>query len=160
MLALGDVEGSRENPVEVWYSAQKEVLRFQDGRLVGAVGLTTEWRKVELPTLPAWEKLFGINEFRWTRYRDVMPGYKIGVHDELLLRRIDSPSGAQLQGIPASGLAWFEESVVASSTLEKLQAARYALDIRGGRAVVVYGEQCLDAGLCFSWQRWPSNQGI
>ena len=49
LLALGNVDSDPRGPVEVWYSAEREVLRFQNGRLVGSVGLTTEWRNVSLP---------------------------------------------------------------------------------------------------------------
>lgn len=160
LLALGNVEGSRDKPVEVWYSAQKEVLRLQDGRLVGAVGSTTEWRKVSLPALPDWKLLTEMKQFQWVRIRDVMPGYRIGIRDDLLLRRIEPPLRTELMGIPVTELSWFEESVAVSSAADKLPTARYALDIRGGKAEVVYGEQCLDVALCFSWQHWPLKSGI
>lgn len=160
LLALGDVEDSRGKRVEVWYSAQKEVLRLQDGRLVGAVGSTTEWRKVSLPDMPAWTSLASMKHFEWVRIRDVMPGYRIGVRDDLLLRRIDPPLRTNLREIHATELSWFEETVAASSAADKLPTAKYALDVKGGKADVVYGEQCLDAALCFSWQRWPVKSGV
>jgi hypothetical protein len=37
-----------------------------------------------------------------------------------------------------------------------LRDARYAVAQKAGKAIVVYGEQCLDPGLCISWQRWPA----
>src|SRR5450759_1576231 len=54
LLALGYLDSHPQGPIEVWYSAEREVLRLQHGRLVGAVGLTTEWRDVSLPELPSW----------------------------------------------------------------------------------------------------------
>ena len=53
LLALGNTDSHPQGPIEVWYSAEREVLRLQNGRLVGAVGLTTEWREVSLPALPS-----------------------------------------------------------------------------------------------------------
>ena len=53
-LALGNEDKDARGAVEVWYSARHEVLRLQNGRLVGAVGLNTEWRSVALPVLPSW----------------------------------------------------------------------------------------------------------
>ena len=169
LLALGDLDGDARDPVEVWYSAEREVLRLSNGRLVGAVGLTTEWRNVFLPELPSWAAAARSGRsFRWTRVRDVMPGYRFGVKDELSLRAIEAPQGSELQGIDPRHLTWFEEKVASpsigvrlwlssgsSDTVETLPPARYAVDIRGTQATVIYGEQCLAPKLCFSWQRWP-----
>jgi len=153
------------NTTSVWYSAGREVLRFQDGRLVAAVGMDTEWRGVVLPELPVWAVLAHETEaLKWTRIRDVMPGYHFGTRDALVLRRIPAPENSKLKGLDPHSLIWFEErfdtenGVPASREAEALPPARYALDEQkdaqnsGG---IVYGEQCLSAELCFSWQRWP-----
>ena len=169
LLALGNVDSHPQGLIEVWYSAEREVLRLQNGRLVGAVGLTTEWRDVLLSELPSWSVAARADGgVRWTRVRDVMPGYRFGVKDELLLRAIDVPQRSALQGVDPQRLIWFEErgevgavagllgvfggSVGADAALPP---ARYAVDFQGGRESVVYGEQCLAAELCFAWQRWP-----
>src|SRR5512135_2466587 len=74
LLALGNVDSGPRGPIEVWYSAEREVLRLQNGRLVGAAGLTTEWRNVSLPELPSWSAVAHDDRaIRWTRVRDVMP---------------------------------------------------------------------------------------
>lgn len=155
--------------VEVWTSAGREVLRLQQGRLVGAVGLTTEWREVRLPDLPSWAALARTEQaYRWTRTRDVMPGYRYGANDTLSLRVIPEPRRSELKDLDAQSLTWFEERVepggaaglpgifggsVAAAAV--LPPARYAVDFRDGGETVVYGEQCLAADLCFTWQRWP-----
>jgi len=156
LLALGDVEGDKQNPVEVWYSAEREVLRFQDGRLVAAVGLTTEWRSVGLPKLPTWAEIAAGPEFRWTRTRDVMPGYKFGVQDHLLITPVTPPKNSNLQAIMPTTLTWFEEVTLSSNVNDKLPPARYAFQ-HVDKGIVMYGEQCLDAYLCFSWQRWSAS---
>lgn len=145
----------------VWYSAGREVLRLRDGRVVAAVGMATEWRNVVLPELPTWADLAnGAAPLRWTRLRDVMPGYRFGMRDALVLRRITAPEDSRLQGVNPHALAWFEERFDASGNAaspgrEALPTARYALDAGNPNAGVVYGEQCLSSTLCFSWQRWP-----
>lgn len=157
------------NTTSVWYSAGREVLRFQDGRLVAAVGMDTEWRGVVLPELPTWAVLAQETEpLRWMRIRDVMPGYHYGIRDALVLRRIPAPSNSKLKGLDPHSLIWFEEQFDTENVAptsrdgEALPPARYALDEHkdaqdsGG---VVYGEQCLAAELCFSWQRWPVQTG-
>lgn len=163
-LALGNEDKDDNGIVEVWYSAEREVLRFQSGRLVGAVGLSTEWRNVTLPALPSWEVLSRAeNPIQWTRTRDAMPGYRFGVQDALALHRIAAPGKSEIQGVDPGTLTWFEEQVDAGENLRDngsvpdtaLPLARYAVELRDGKETVVYGEQCLAPELCFSWQRWP-----
>lgn len=148
--------------IGVWYSAGREVLRFQNGRLVAAVGMGAEWRNVVLPDLPAWSELARVMQpVKWTRIRDVMPGYRYGVRDELVLQRISPPAENRLKAVDARALVWFEErfdtqhSGSAMRQTDELPPARYAVDLRDAAGTVVYGEQCISAKLCFSWQRWP-----
>lgn len=168
LLALGNVDNHPQGPIEVWYSAEREVLRLQNGRFVGAVGLTTEWRGVALPELPSWSMAARADQaYRWTRTRDVMPGYRFGVKDALSLRVIPQPTRSELKGLDPQRLTWFEESAESgpaavlsavfgrSSVDTPLPPARYAVDLQDGRETVVYGEQCLAPDLCFTWQRWP-----
>lgn len=169
LLALGNVDSDPQGPIEVWYSAEREVLRLQNGRLVGAVGLTTEWREVSLPELPSWSAAARADQaYAWTRTRDVMPGYRFGLKDALSLRVVPEPKRSELKGLDPQRLTWFEERFESGpvarlpavfgnrSTVDgPLPPARYAVDLRGSRETVVYGEQCLVPKLCFTWQRWP-----
>ncbi len=158
LLALGYEDVDSSGPVEVWYSAEREVLRLQNGRLVGATGLTTEWRSVSMPALPSWSALARSDQaHRWNRVRDVMPGYRLGVRDAMSVRVVSQPRKSDLQGLDPQGFIWFEERLEAGGVdrNEVLPPARYAVEMQDGKEVVVYGEQCLEKGLCFSWQRWP-----
>lgn len=147
----------------VWFSAGREVLRFRNGRLVAAVGLPMEWRNVALPQLPAWHELAAAEKsFAWVRIRDVMPGYWYGIRDELLLKKIAPRTQSNLTGVDPRTLVWFEESLenspVAQDALQHSQdlpPARYAVKVNGTNAPVIYGEQCISASFCFTWQRWP-----
>ena len=170
LLALGYVDNHPQGSVEVWYSAEREVLRLQNGRLVGATGLTTEWRNVALSELPSWTAAARSKQaFRWTRTRDVMPGYRYGVEDAISLRVVAPPKNSALRGLDPLRLTWFEERIESESSAgslailgsgagvdSPLPPARYAVELKGGEEVVVYGEQCLAADLCFTWQRWPA----
>ena len=171
-LALGYVDSHPQGPIEVWYSAEREVVRLQNGRLVGAVGVTTEWRNVALPELPSWSAVAGAQQpVQWVRMRDVMPGYRFGLRDALVLGVIPPPQKNALQGLDPQSLTWFEERVrpepLAAYTEKFLTAisgdkilppARYAVELREGKDTVVYGEQCLAPELCFTWQRWTVKQ--
>ncbi len=160
LLALGYLDPHPQGTIEVWYSAEREVVRLQNGRLVGATGLTTEWRNVLVPDLPDWSKLANVAApLSWVRTRDLMPGYSYGVRDTLSLGVVPPPQKSALQGIDSTTLTWFEERL-SGDTLPKmaLPPARYAVQITGGGAVVVYGEQCLSSQMCFTWQRWPAGK--
>lgn len=160
---LGYVESDVRGPIEVWYSAEREVLRLQNGRLVGASGAAIEWRRVDLPFIPAWSDLARTAQpLRFVRTRDVMPGYRVGLRDALTLRPVGPPSRSALAGLDAAAVLWFEErfeapsrGLAASQDDAVLPPARYAVRLDAGGEIVVYGEQCLSVKLCFTWQRWP-----
>jgi len=161
LLVLGYVDNHPQGPIQVWYSAQREVLRLQNGRVVGAVGLNAEWREVFLPQLPSWSTLAaGNGDSRWIRIRDVMPGYRFGVHDVLSLHKVPPPSNSAVQDLDARSLVWFEERFEPDGSGSVpdggLPPARYAVAVIDGVEAVVYGEQCLTPSLCFSWQQWPA----
>lgn len=169
LMVLGEVDADPGGAIEVWYSGQREVLRFQRGRLVGTVGAPVEWRGVRLPELPSWAELAKAEgPFRWTRVRDVMPGYRFGLADALVLRVIPAPRKSELQGVDPQGLTWFEEQFeprqgagmpAPGGAAGALPPARYAVDIRGVGETAVYGEQCIAPEFCFTWQRWPVAAG-
>lgn len=152
-LALGYIDDTPQGRQEIWYSAERQVLRLQNGRLAGLTGVATEWHGVSLPRLPSWQEL--VREpapYRWSRTRDVMPGYRYGLRDALEVRQIAPPSRSRLVGIDAGHFTWFEE------TSATLPPARYAVRMDDGSGTVVYAEQCLAPELCVSWQRWNAGQ--
>lgn len=168
LLVLGYTDPSPGGPVEVWYSGERETLRLQNGRVISAAGMPTEWRNVILPLLTPWSSMTeGSAPLRWTRIRDVMPGYRMNVRDSLTLRPIRPPPDTELKGLDPFHLSWFEERAdhLEGRTLAWLQGAfvpenalppaRYGVSRDAGTAIVVYAEQCLDWDFCFAWQRWP-----
>ena len=159
-LWRGSMEPSADGPIEVYYSTPGEVIRIQNGRIVGALGLTTEWRQVAV-NAPGWRSAAAADRpVSYVRTRDVMPGYRSGVRDELTLRRVPPPANTALHGLDPSTLTWFEESARGARGIrayldsDALPPARYAVRIDDREETVVYSEQCLAPDLCFSWQRW------
>lgn len=152
LLLLNFVDPQPEGPIEVWYSADAQVFRFQNGRLAGNTGLLPEWRSVQLPRFPSWSALAARGEpFVWERVRDVMPGYRFGVRDKLVLYPVSAPASSRLVGMDPHSLMWFEERTQPGSS-EKLPPSRYAIKAD----TVVYGEQCVSPRNCIQWQRWPA----
>jgi len=149
-MALGYLDSTPDGQVEVWYSALGEVLRLCDGRLIGAsMNRGTDWLSVSFSHLPHWEQVGAQASFE--RSRDISPGYRYGITEQMFIRRIQQPNDTRLQAIDASRLAWFEERAEGDGALP---AARYGVSMEGSAPQVVYAEQCLSDDLCFSWQRW------
>lgn len=151
-MVLGYIDSHPDGPVEVWYSAGAEVLRLRDGRLIGAtMNRGTDWLSVSFANLPRWEQI-GV-QASFERSRDISPGYRYGIIEKMLIRRIPQPDDSRIQLIPASSLAWFEER---EESTGGLPPARYGVSMTGPAPQVIYAEQCLSSEFCFSWQKWPS----
>jgi hypothetical protein len=169
LLALGYVDTDSDGAIEVWYSADREVIRLQNGRVVGAGGFSPEWREVVTRGAPDWLELIrGGRAVQWTRTRDVMPGYHSGIVDNLVTNNIGIARGTNLVGVDPGALMWFEDVRIADGKMSfnslllaifenetGLPPARYGVSTAGSNATVVYGEQCLSQKLCFRWQRGP-----
>ena len=152
-LALGYVEPRPEGNTEIWYSAKGEVLRLRNGRIVGTVGLTTDWREVRLPKLPPWSQI-GNSPLQYRRSRDEMPDYRSNIVEILSVRAVQPPKVSQLKGRDSAGLHWFEETIYAGPQKSKeLPPSLYAVELSKGSETVVYGETCLTTSLCLAWQR-------
>jgi hypothetical protein len=166
LLVLGYTENHHQGPIEVWYSAEREVLRIQNGRIVGAAGTTTEWRNVKFSPFPSWASIAkpeGAGT-RLSRVRDEMPGYRYGITDDLMLSTVPPPQRSALSGVDPGSLAWFQETIVpkdqlANSNQKQHAASRYAVKFDKAGDIVVYGEQCLSPTFCLTWQRWPAVTG-
>jgi len=156
LLVLGFIDAHPLGPIEVWYSGEREAFRLQNGRMVGISGVPVEWREVRLPDLPPWPSLARAEKpTSWVRVRDVMPGYRYGLRDALVLSVVPAPPTSALAGIDPQQLIWFEEVAgTGPSGMEPLPPARYAVD----GETVVYAEQCFAPDRCFSWQRWPAGR--
>lgn len=152
-LAKGYVESSVQGDIDIWYSAEGEVLKLQNGRIVATAGLATDWRRVHYFGAPPWRQLLAENSAvkNHERERDVMPGYRFNLRDRLQIRHMVPPRSSGLMDIQADSLAWFVETGAMSGG-EELPPALFALS-KGDVPEVIYSEQCLARTLCFSWQR-------
>lgn len=152
-LALGKVEQRAEGPVEVWYSSAGEVVRLLDGRIYSTSGLATDWRQVRFtssPALPAWNT----GGASFVRERDVMPGYRFGIKDDIVRVAVAAPRSSGIRGTPAASLQWFEERSASRPAAAALPASVFAVSQASGTPQVIYSEQCLTQDLCMSFERW------
>lgn len=159
-MVLGYIDQRPEGAVEVWYSGSGEVVRLLDGRLVGTTGLSTDWREVRFSGLPAWTADASSPPIAKTyqRQRDMMPGYRFGIRDEIVLTPIAAPQQAAVAGTAAASLRWYEERSVSRPATASLPPARFGVSQAGGTPRVVYSEQCISNDLCMSFEQWtPSS---
>ena len=142
-----------------WYSADKEVLELNQGRISLALGTPVEWRSVKA-AWPAWPQT---NEaVFYQRQRDVTAPVRYGLNERMRLQKLAQgqprfwlqPAGKAV--LPAD-LSWYSE------TMEPQQGGGAALPVAlfgvqgsGAQARVVYSEQCLSATVCLSLQEWPA----
>ena len=154
IMALGYIEPHPEGEINTWYSSEGEVIRLQNGRVVGTAGLERDWRAVRNFGLPTWKDVIGGPAVVYRRERDEMPGYRFGIEETVSLYSVPVPINAKLAGLPATGLRWYEEAVLGQP--DRLPSARYALYDKEGAQLVIYGEQCLSRDLCLSWQIWAA----
>jgi len=91
---------------------------------------------------------------RFTRERDLMPGYRFGVRDEVRLAAIAPPARSRMVQQHAAPVQWFEESSTTVPAREALPPARFAVTRIDDEPQVVYSEQCLTRDLCLSLERW------
>jgi hypothetical protein len=157
LLVLGYLESDPGGEVEVWYSARRELIKIQNGRLVGSAGLASDWRNVRYSQPPpAWQALRGTASY--TRWRDVMPGYHYGLVEQLTLQAAETPPPPQVTSLLSPGqvkaYVWYRES---GSTPNALPQAWFALSATEPRELL-YAYQCLTAQLCLQMQAWPAEK--
>jgi len=162
LLVLGYVDAHPNGDVEIWYGANKEVIRIQQGRIVGTAGLPLNWRNVHyVGALPSW----GTDPSgpqAVVRVRDEMPGYRYGLQDQLSFQAIAGVAPIVLpQTLPpqmAQRYQWYREAGVNASA-GGLPASWFAVGPYQGKQTVVFTYQCLGPDACLSLQRWPPEKG-
>ena len=153
LMVLGYREQAAQGLVDSWYSADGEVLKLQNGRIVSTAGFALDWRDVRYQNLPTWSEASADRQRFFVRTRDQMPQYRFGITEKIAIYPIAAPKDAKLAGISASQLRWVEEKV--DAVPHGLASARFGLHTQAGVTQVIYGEQCLTESMCIAWQKWP-----
>jgi hypothetical protein len=163
LLVLGYIDAHPQGDIEVWYSAKREVIKTQNGRIVGTTGLELDWRAVRFPSAPpAWADARSQGHV-YQRLRDEMPGHRYAISDRLELKPwvgvppITLP--ASLPGGQARAYHWYREATLSSSA-QPLPPAWFAWGVQHGQPTVVYSQQCLSATFCLKLQRWPVQESL
>ena len=168
LLVLGYQDHAFGQTTDVWYSAFKEVVQIQGGRLVGTQGLEVNWTEVELRDAPSLTDLATLDRLiarsprssvRFQRSRTVMPSYRANIQETVEIRLLDGAPNTAPKAVKEAGarLRWIEERILMETRAENNYLAPlravYAVDPKQGQ--VVYASQCLTQSVCISWLSWP-----
>jgi hypothetical protein len=161
LLVLGYIDADPQGDIEVWYSAKHEVIKTQNGRIVGTMGLEVDWRSVRFLSNPSVWTAVPLQGSVYQRLRDEMPSYRYAIADQVALTPwVGVPPITLSVTLPrqsAHAYRWFRETSV-STTAPALPPAWFAWGMHRGQPTVVYSEQCLSATFCLKLQRWPAQE--
>ncbi|MDH6525135.1 YjbF family lipoprotein [Polynucleobacter sphagniphilus] len=172
LLVLGYETLKGDFLTETWYSNNKEVIQFENGRLIGTSGLDVNWTDVSLVDAPAITSpdLFpdpsnsSVKSKRnpklfFFRTRSVMPQFLANIHEAVSMQGLneipeDAPKILQDPNFRLN-LKWVQETVVLQPNNPSVYALRaiYAYDKK--THAIIFGRQCLTQTSCLSWLRWP-----
>jgi len=161
LLVLGYVDPHPGGDVEVWYGADKEVIKIQRGRIVGTAGLPVDWRNVRFDSpLPSWSQVDTTPQ-TVLRVRDQMPGYRYSLQSRLTLQALAEVPAIELPSTLPRSVAqryrWYRESS-ADGAADNLPASWFAVDLKPGVETLMFSVQCLAPDLCLRLQRWPAQK--
>ncbi len=139
-----------------WYSAQRDSLTLNQGRLANIYGTLTEWREVNLKEAPNWQRLLSSEQpITWHRVRNQLPGYLFNVHETLNIFKTIPPSVIKLNYHQANTLTWFQEN---NLTHPELGPSFYALSQHKHQYQVVFSQFCLAPNDCLTLEQVPNNK--
>jgi hypothetical protein len=154
LLVLGYLDPHPQGEIEVWYSSAGEVLKLQDGRIVGATGLPVDWRRVSYAQSPPSWTSFKSAKVDFVRVRDESPGYRLGLSEQVSLAQVENAPDVARGHHFSAKTTWFRETYSGTEGTV-LPDSWFAWAPYQAQNAVVYSRQCLSAQVCLTLQRWP-----
>jgi hypothetical protein len=170
LLVLGYLDQKKNTVQDVWYSAFKEVVEINEGRLANTEGLDINWTQVVLYDPPPLSEALTANQnlsskrkpqFRYKRMRTVMPGYHVNIRETVIMRALnETPSDAPKVFESPEGnvdIRWVEETVLvpANNQNPSIKPLRAIYAINSKTNEIVFGKQYLTPDYYVSWLSWP-----
>ena len=158
MLVLGYIDPHPLGPIEVWYSASREVIKTQNGRIVATAGLKSDWSAVRFSQGPVSWPQVGAQDASYERVRDAVSEYRYAVVEQVQVKSVARvPDDVLVPSLPlavAQQYQWFRETSRHKGEAN-LPDAWFAWGKHRGSHDVVYSVQCLTSDFCLHLQRWP-----
>lgn len=170
LLVLGYQDQQKNTTQDVWYSAFKEVVEINGGRLINTDGLDLNWTQVVLYDPPPLSEALAADQnpsskrkpqFRYKRIRTVMPGYQVNIRETVIMQALsETPSDAPKVFQSPEGnvdIRWVEEVVLvpANNQNPSIKPLRAIYAIHSKTNEVVFGKQYLTPDYYVSWLSWP-----
>lgn len=158
-LVLGYLESGPLGTLETWYSANNEVIKIRDGRIVATTGLQADWSAVTWTQAPPdWAKVDERVQY-YERVRDAMPGYRFGIREQMAVKSTGIPQNLPISvSRPTAGTwLWFKETQASTSDVA-VPDSIFAFGKIEGTAAIVYSEQCLSSTFCLRLQNWQPSE--
>ena len=157
LMVLGYLDPAPQGTIEVWYSADGEVMRLQDGRMVSSTGLPVDWHDVTAtPHLPPADQLQGLLPFTYQLRFDLQPGNHFGRTQRRVLELAAAPTDTDLANLQPAQLTWLRDRPAEQATTTT-SSAWLAYARQGAQWSWQFTRQCLRSDFCLSWQRWPAD---
>ena len=161
LMVLGYVDPDPAGPIEVWYSANRETLRLQNGRVISTTGILQDWSAMHYAPVPlAWIDVT-VAGFSYKRQHDAMPGYRYGIREQMKVQSWPTLPPVEVSAtLPvdrAANYRWYRESLLPTlgQGSSPSQDSWFAWGKHRGVNQIVYSRQCLAPDFCLTLQRWP-----
>jgi hypothetical protein len=140
---------------EYWYSADRELVVFRNGRIHTVFGMPTEWRANQ-STPPSWQQVLGSSQVNaWTRVRQEMPNYRYNIQDKVSTQALSSPPAldniakdiaSNIDPSIQANLKWVQDHIETTNSSGAHWSYKQVFAIDQNQ--VVYSEQCISATMC------------
>jgi hypothetical protein len=164
----------------VWYSSDQNVFRTRIDRYAGSSGFVHNWENVSMTSSMSWRQIVEMEKTRpkknlseypsfkaiasYTRKRDVMPNYELGIIEDVVgyqipqqPKNITKAASDLLQG---RDLLWFTELLDPPQKKASLKIQGFfAVERKSSNQFeFVFGQQCLQENYCIAWMPWSSSK--
>jgi hypothetical protein len=179
LMVKGYLDKDMNGDIEIWYSSDGSVMRFQQGRYLGSVGFDTNWQNVSFKNAPKLEKivadfdrpnpspkLSNVNAFYptvqyfFSRSHTLTPSRKT-VLDESISASVSrnipqSIPKTFLPYVQSKDLIWVTEHTSQPITDKKSNlSSLYGFQKTNNQYLLIIGQQCLTMDFCITWMPWP-----
>lgn len=150
-MVRADPGGAPVGRLSTWYSADGAVLRLDDGRLIGFSDGQRSWQAHAPGDRIDWAGVSAGRLHRYQRTVDQQPGYRIGQRESRQVIAMALPPAEHRYTGGEGPVEWFVDQEAEGQGV----VVWYAVSMAGPTPSVRYGQACLWAEACLSWQLWP-----
>lgn len=153
-LAQGAVDQWTKPHTQVYYSADRNVFKWANGRLHSVNNGQTQWREHQVAQIN-WRDFPKLQNAHFTRHLDQTDG-KRNVVQKRQIQVVPAPAVHAYVG-KTTGLIWLHEFSDTATPSSYNDDIWYAIDPNHPQQPI-YAQQCIAKKQCFTWQDWSIKQ--